>query len=124
MEKKSDFMCACSMCANYDKCIADEKEQEKLMEEMCRENRSINLWYFLWALFIGIYFGYFWHYSAIKGQIAEKEKQIEEIGSQIEKTKEEIGKIKNSREYLATIKCENSGKLKADCIVWELKKTK
>ena len=29
--QSSDFMCVCSMCANYKQCLAEDTEQEKLI---------------------------------------------------------------------------------------------
>lgn len=126
MEKNqnSDFVCACSMCANYDNCLADEAEQEKLMEEICHDSRTIIFWHLVLSALLGIYLGYTWHYFAIKGQILKKDTQIEQLKMQIVETEARINEIAGSKEYFAIKKCENSGKLKPECIIWELKNAK
>ena len=69
---KSDFMCVCSMCSNYEKCLANDKEQEKFIQSMCLDSQSAGVFTWVTAILIGVFLGYAWCYMAMSGNITGK----------------------------------------------------
>ena len=111
--QSSDFMCVCSMCANYKQCLAEDTEQEKLIKEMCLDTKSAGIAVWLTAIAIGIFLGYFWHYMAVKDIITKQNALIQRYEIAYED-------LKNTKEMQAIAKCNDSEYWKAECIAWEL----
>ena len=111
--KNSDFMCVCSMCANYQKCLAEDNEQEKFIKEICLDTKSAGAFVWITAIIIGIFLGYAWHFMAVKDQINKKNAQIQlyEIA---------LDDFKQSKEMKAIKKCGENDFWQAECIAWEL----
>jgi hypothetical protein len=117
---KSDFMCVCNMCSNYTNCLANEKEQEKFIQEVCLDKSSAEVFTWVTAILIGVFLGYCWHYLAVQTQIAEKDAQIRQYQIAIE----DAQSIQKTKEWQAIEKCKDGEYWKAECIAWELNNEK
>lgn len=111
-----DFMCVCNMCAGYEKCLANEKEQEKFIQSMCLDSQSAGVFTWITAILIGVFLGYAWCYMAIHGNMAEKDAQIRQYQIALE----DAQSIQKTKEWQAIEKCKDGDYWKAECIAWEL----
>ena len=116
-EKNSDFMCVCNMCSNYTYCLAEDAEQEKLIKELCLDKTSAGVFVWVTAILIGVFLGYAWCWSAMKGTVNQQNAQILQY-------KIYVDDVKSSKEWQAIDKCKDGDYWKAECIAWELNNAK
>ena len=113
---KTDFMCGCSMCSNYEKCLANDKEQEKFIQSICLDSQSAEVSTWITAILIGVFLGYAWCYMVMSGNIAGKDAQIRQYQIALE----DAQSIQKTKEWQAIDKCKDGDYWKAECIAWEL----
>lgn len=108
-----DFMCVCNMCTNYNVCLAQDKEKEKLLQEAYLDEKSAGVFVWVTAILIGVFLGYAWCWGAMKGTVNQQNAQIQQY-------KIYVDDVKSSKEWQAIDKCKDGDYWKAECIAWEL----
>lgn len=105
-------ICVCDMCANYQYCLANDKEQEKFIQSICLD--------WVTAILIGVFLGYIWCHFATSGTIIRKNAEILQHKIALEDAQE----MQSTKEWQAINKCKDGDYWKAECIAWELNSEK